>query len=535
MLPGSRFVVFTAAGPCRMTSAAETHTHSHYVSQFELNVVIWCAMSGVIMQALDTTICNVALPYMQGGLSASRDEVTWILTSYIVASAVMTAPVGWLAARFGKKNVLIVSMVGFTVTSMLCGAADSLDEIIVFRLLQGVFGAALSPLSQAVMLDLYPIEKRGQAMATFGIGIMLGPILGPMLGGYLTDLYSWRWVFYVNLPIGVMATAGLWLFFKDTQRDESLRFDWTGFYFMALAVGALQLMLDRGTDKDWFSSTEIVIECTLACLGFYLFLVHMLTAKQTFLQKDVFKDRNFALAQILMFVVGAILLASTALMPPFLQTLANYSVLQSGLLLGPRGLGTIVALMITGRIANHVDPRWQMTLGAAAMTWSLWQMSQWTPSIDNAHLLFVTVVQGFGLGFIFSPLQLVAFATMPGRLRPDGTALMNLVRNIGAAIGISVTTTVLSNSMQAIHSSLTRFATPFNRALGVNAPSLLMTPQLPTGQAMLNGAIEIRAAIEAYANDFLFMFYVALIVFPVIWMIRRPDYSRLGSGNGEGT
>jgi MFS transporter, DHA2 family, multidrug resistance protein len=516
-----------------MTSAAETYTHAHYTSKFELKVVIWCAMSGVIMQALDATICNVALPYMQGGLSASWDEVTWILTSYIVATAVMTAPVGWLAARFGKKNVLIASMIGFTAASMLCGAADTLDEMILFRLLQGVFGAALSPLSQAVMLDLYPIEKRGQAMATFGIGIMVGPILGPLLGGWLTDLYSWRWVFYVNLPFGVIGTVGLWLCFKDSERDSALRFDWSGFLFMALAVGALQLMLDRGNDKGWFSATEIVIECTLAALGFYLFLVHMLTAEKPFLPKQLFADRNFMLSLVLMFVVGAILLASTALMPPFLQVLGGHSVLQTGLLLGPRGLGTIVALMITGRIANHVDPRWQMSIGAVAMAWSLWQMAQWTPSIDDSHLLFVTVVQGFGLGFVFSPLNLVAFATMPGRLRTDASAMMNLIRNIGAAIGISVTTTVLTSSIQAIHAHLTRFATPFNRALGINAEALLYNPQTPMGRAMLNGAIEMRAAVEAYANDFLFMFWITLIVFPVIWLIRRPDYSRLGSSNGK--
>jgi MFS transporter, DHA2 family, multidrug resistance protein len=514
-----------------MTTAAEIYTHSHYTGRFELKIVIWCAMSGVIMQTLDTTICNVALPYMQGGLSASRDEITWVLTSYIVASAVMTAPVGWIAARFGKKNVLIASMLGFTVASMMCGAADSLDEMILFRLLQGVFGAALAPLSQTVMLDLYPPEKRGQAMATFGIGIMMGPILGPMLGGYLTDLYSWRWVFYVNLPFGLLASVGLWLFFKDSDRDSSLKFDWSGFAFMALGVGALQLMLDRGTGEDWFSSTEIVIECTLACFGLYLFLVHMWTAEKTFLQKAIFADRNFMLAQVLMFVVGAVLLASTALMPPFLQTLSGYSVLQSGLLLGPRGLGTIVALLITGRIANHVDPRWQMTVGAAAMAWSLWQMAQWTPSIDQTHLLIVTIIQGFGLGLVFSPLQLVAFATMPGRYRPDGTSLMNLIRNIGAAIGISITTTVLSNSIQAIHSDLTRFASPFNRALGLNAQSMYYNLNLPTGKAMFNGALEIRAAIDAYANDFLFMFWITLIVFPVIWMIRRPDYSKSGGGS----
>ncbi|HUO99432.1 MAG TPA: DHA2 family efflux MFS transporter permease subunit [Rhizomicrobium sp.] len=515
-----------------MTAASETYSHTHYTGRFELTVVVWCAMSGVIMQTLDTTICNVALPYMQGGLSASRDEITWVLTSYIVASAVATAPVGWIAARFGKKNVLIAAMLGFTLTSMLCGLADSLDEMIAFRLLQGVCGAALAPLSQTVMLDLYPIEKRGQAMATFGIGIMLGPILGPMLGGYLTDMYNWRWVFYVNLPFGLAAAAGLWLFFKDDKSDSTLKFDWLGFGFMALGVGALQLLLDRGTTKDWFSSTEIVVECALACFGLYLFLVHMLTAENTFLQKAVFKDRNFVLGLFLMFIVGAVLLASTALMPPYLQNLGGHSVLQTGLLLGPRGLGTIVALSITGRIANHVDPRWQMTLGATAMAWSLWQMATWTPSIDDAHLLFVTVVQGFGLGFIFSPLNLVSFATMPGRYRADGTSILNLVRNIGAAIGISITTTVLSDSVQAIHAHLTRFATPFNRALGVNAPSLFFNPQLPTTRAMLNGAIEIRAATEAFANDFLFMFWISLIAFPLIWLIRRPAYSMIG-GNGK--
>ncbi len=512
-----------------MTPPAETYTHGHYASKFELSVVIMCAMAGVMMQALDTTICNVALPYMQGGMSASRDEITWVLTSYIVASAVMTAPVAWIATRFGKKNVLIVSMMGFTIASMLCGAAETLTEMVFFRVVQGVFGAALAPVSQTVMLDLYPPEKRGQAMATFGIGIMLGPILGPMLGGWLTDAYSWRWVFYVNLPFGVAATAGLWLFFKDTEHDAKLKFDWSGFAFMALGVGALQLMLDRGTDNDWFSSTETIVECTLACLGLYLVTVHMLTAKNTFLQKAIFTDRNFVLGQVLMFVVGAVLLASTALMPPFLQTLAGYSALDSGLLLGPRGFGTIVALMLTGRLANHVDPRFLLTIGAAAMSWSLWEMAHWTPSIDAYHLLFVTVIQGFGLGFVFSPLQLVAFATMPGRLRTDGTATMNLVRNIGAAIGISVTTTVLSHSVQAIHSTLTRFATPFNRALGVNAPSMLLNPQMPMGRAALNGAIEIRSAIDAFANDFLFMFWITLIVFPVIWLIRRPDYSRSGN------
>ena len=510
-----------------MTAKAEIYLHEHY-DKFELRVVVICAMAGTLMQMLDTTICNVALPYMQGGLSASRDEITWVLTSYIVAAAIMTAPVGWLAARFGKKNVLIVSLIGFTIASMLCGMAESLTEMIVFRLLQGVFGAALAPLSQSIMLDLYPPEKRGQAMAIFGTGIMLGPILGPALGGYLTDTYSWHWVFYVNVPFGLIAITGIWLFFKDTVRNALLKFDWSGFTFMALGVGALQLMLDRGTTKDWFSAPEIVLECALAGLGFYLITVHMLTAKNTFIQRGIFADRNFVASQFLMFVVGATLLASTALMPPYLQTLSGHSVMETGFLLAPRGLGVIVAMFLVGRMSNYVDPRILMTIGASAVSWSLWKMSLWTPSVDNFHLLSTTIIQGFGVGMVFTPNQLVAFATLPGRLRTDGTSVMNLVRNIGSAIGISVTTTVLSNSMQAIHSQLAAYATPFNRALGLNAPSLLYDLQLPSGRAMFNGAIQIRAAIGAYANDFLFMFYVALITFPLIWLMHRPAYSSSG-------
>jgi DHA2 family multidrug resistance protein len=240
------------------------HSADAYESKLELVIVIAAAMTGLFMQTLDSTIANVALPYMQGSLQASRDQITWVLTSYIVAAAIMTAPVGWIASRFGKRNFLVVCLGGFTLASMMCGMAQSLDQMILFRLLQGAFGAGLSPLSQAVMLDLYPPQKRGNIMALWGIGVMLGPILGPTLGGYLTDAYNWRWVFYVNVPFGIASIAGVWFFFKDSPKDEGLRFDWFGFGALALGLGALQLMLDRGTGQDWFGSVEIVIEALLA-------------------------------------------------------------------------------------------------------------------------------------------------------------------------------------------------------------------------------------------------------------------------------
>jgi DHA2 family multidrug resistance protein len=500
------------------------HGHEHY-DRPQLIIVVMCSMAGTLMQALDTTIANVALPYMGGSLSASQDQITWVLTSYIVAAAVMTAPVGWLAARFGKKSILLISMIGFTIASMLCGAATDLSEIVVFRLLQGVFGAALAPLSQAVMIDLYPIEKRAQVMAIWGIGIMLGPILGPTLGGFLTDYYSWRWVFYVNAPFGIAATLGLWLVFKDTHRNDSLKFDWSGFGFIALAMGSLQLMLDRGNTQDWFGSTEIVVYAVLTGLGLFLFLVHMATAEKPFLPRAMFKDRNFTSSSVVMFVVGAVLLASSALMPPYLQTLGGYSVLQTGLLLGPRGFGTIAAMLLVGKFGNKADPRVLMSIGTACVAFSLWQMAQWTPSIAFNELLVVSIIQGFGFGMVFSPLNLVAFATLPGQFRTDGSAFANLIRNVGSAVGVSISVVILTNSMQAIRADLTRFATPFNRGLGVNAESMYMNLQLPTGQQMLNGLISVRAAIDSYANDFLAMALLSLLMFPLIWTMQRPSFT----------
>jgi len=508
-----------------MRVEAAGHSAEAYDSKFELTVVLMCSMAGTLMQALDTTIANVALPYMQGSLQASRDQITWVLTSYIIAAAIMTAPVGWIASRFGKKNFALVALAGFTITSMLCGAAQTLDQMILFRLLQGAFGAALSPLSQAIMLDLYPPQKRGNIMAIWGMGVMVGPILGPTLGGYLTDTFDWRWVFYVNVPFGIAAVTGIFFFFKDSPRDRNMRFDWSGFAFLALGLGALQLMLDRGTNKAWFESTEIIVEALIAGIGIYLFLVHMLTARAPFIPPAIFKDRNFTSALFMMFVVGAIMLASSALLPPFLQNLGGYTVTDTGLLMAPRGIGTMIAMMFAGRTAMRFDPRIVMTIGTVLLEWSMWDMSGWTPQIGISQLVIVSVVQGFGMGFVFVPLQLVAFATLPGFLRTDGTALMNLVRNIGSAIGVSVTTTVLDWSVQMNHSLLSHIATPFNRALGQNGASLMMNPQLPMGLATLNHMIEMRSEVAAFQNDFLFMFYICLPAIAIVWLMQRPQFA----------
>jgi DHA2 family multidrug resistance protein len=492
-------------------------------SKFDLRVVMICAMAGTLMQGIDSTIANVALPYMQGSLAASRDQITWVLTSYIVSAAVMTTPVGWLASRYGRKRFLILSIVGFTLTSMLCGAAQTLEQMIFFRFLQGCFGASLSPLAQSIMFDLYPPQKRGSVMAIWGIGVMVGPILGPTLGGYLTEMYDWRWVFYVNLPIGIASVTGLWLFFRDTRHDTSLKFDWFGFALLASGIASLQLMLDRGTTKDWFSSPEILIEALVAGLGIYLFVVHLLMGKGTFIQAEVFKDRNFLSAMALMFVLGMITLASSALLPPYLQNLGGYSVTDTGLLMAPRGIGTMVAMVAAGQMAMRVDARLIMAIGIALLAWSLFQMSQWMPNVPWQWLALTTVIQGIGMGLVFVPMSLVAFATLAAKLRTDGSALINLIRNIGAAMGVSVTTTILANGIQIAHAQLAQHANPFNRALGVNAPSMDWNLGLPAGAAQIDGVIQTNAQLIAYADDFFFMFLLSLAGLVVVALIKRPD------------
>ena len=319
-------------------------------------LITLCVMMGNLMQSLDASIANVSLPYMQGSLSTSAEEITWVLTSYVIAAAIMTAPVGWLAVRFGRKNLHVVCMAGFVVASMLCGMADTLQQMVVFRFLQGMCGAALVPLSQATMLDIYPFERRAQAMAIFGMGVMVGPITGPTLGGYLTEVYNWRYVFYVNLPFGILAVTGLLIFLPKAAPRSELRFDWTGFTVLAMGVAGLQLMLDRGETQDWFSSREIIVEAVLAGLGIYLFVVHMFTAKRPFLPPGLFKDRNFVCGVSMVFCTATIMLASSALMAPYLESLAGYPVEMAGLSMAPRGIGTMIGMQVASRLSKHGGP-----------------------------------------------------------------------------------------------------------------------------------------------------------------------------------
>ena len=479
-------------------------------------------MVATLMQALDTTIANVALPYMQGSLLTTADQITWVLTSYIVAAAIMTSPVGWLSARFGRKNFFIVCLAGFTLASMLCGVAQSLTQMVAFRLLQGIFGAALVPLSQATILDLYPVEQRGSAMAMWGMGVMVGPILGPTLGGYLTEVYDWRWVFFINLPFGVLAIAGLWLFLKDEKRVGATGFDWTGFLVLSMGIGALQMLLDRGGELDWFASNEVWLELALAGLGLYLFVVHAVLAERPFISPRIFMDVNFASGFAMMFAVGMVLLASSALLAPYLQTLGGYPVREAGLLMVPRGLGTMFAMMVAGRLASRVDPRFLMALGIGALAYSFWEMGGWTPDVQPFTLSWVTAIQGFGLGFVFIPLQVVAFATLPAQFRTDGAALFSLVRNVGSAIGVSVASFMLAQNTQIVHAQISEGLTGFNRMLQTGGAYLMWNTATAHGRMSLNAEVSRQALAIAYTDDFKLMFWVSLPTALLLLLMRRP-------------
>ena len=474
-------------------------------------------MLATVMQVLDMTIANVALPHMQGNLSATQDQIAWVLTSYIIAAAIMTPPTGFLAARFGRKRLFIGAVAGFTVASMLCGAATSLPELVFFRMLQGMFGAGLVPLSQAVLLDAYPRERHGTAMALWGIGVMVGPILGPTLGGYLTEYYSWRWVFYINLPFGLLALAGILAFVPESERDRQRPFDVFGFVLLSLGIGALQLMLDRGQSEDWFASTEILVEASLSALFLYMFLVHMFTAKRPFIEPGLFRDRNFAIGLFMIFILGIILLSTITLLPPYLQQLMGYPVITTGLVLAPRGVGTMTSMILVGLLNTRVDVRAMILAGLVLTTFSLWEMTGFNLEVSTWTLVYTGFVQGIGIGLLFVPLSTLAFSTLAAHYRNEGTAMFSLMRNLGSSIGISIMITFLGQQIQINHSVLAENITPFNPLL-TGAMSLNNT----AGLMAINNEVTRQAASIAYLTDFRVMMFITLFTIPLLIFLRTP-------------
>jgi MFS transporter, DHA2 family, multidrug resistance protein len=456
---------------------------------------------------------------MQGSLSASQDQINWVLTSYIVAAAIMTAPVGWIANRFGRKRIFIICAAGFTVASVLCGLAQDINQMVLFRLLQGMFGAALVPLSQAVMLDSYALHERAKAMSIWGMGVMLGPIMGPSLGAWLTETYSWHWVFFVNLPFGVVTVLGLLAFMDETRADRNLRFDWFGFAALALGIGAMQLALDRGEQLGWLESNEIIAEIIVSIIGFYYFFAHSLTTEKPFIQFAIFKDRNFVGGCVFMIVMGLVLFSTMALASPYLQNVIGYPIITAGLLLASRGCGTFVAMMLVGRLMRYIEARTLIISGLSLTCLSLFYMTGWTDQTGVPEIVTLSVVQGFGFGLVFVPLSTVAFLTLPNHLRTDGTSMLTLLRNVASSIGISVVIAQLTEGSRRVYAVLNEHITPFNHAMQMPDVRSIINMSTDSGRALADLMLNLQAQIIAFSQDYQMVMFFTLFTIPLALMI----------------
>ncbi len=490
-------------------AAANAHPH-----RAALTIAVTLA---TMLQSIDTTIATVALPHIGGSMGATLVQMDWVLTSYIVAAAIATPLSGWLAGRFGRKQVLVVAVIGFTVSSALCGLAQSIWQIVLFRLLQGGFSAALVPLSQAVLLDIYPPEEHGRAMALWGQGVVFGPMIAPVLGGWLTNNYTWRWVFYINVPFGILSALGIMLYMRETEKRRST-FDFFGFATLGLAVGALQIFLDRGSLKDWFGSPEIWIEAGLALLGLYWFLVHTFTTREPFISPKLFRDRNFTTGNVLMLIISMVLFATIALLPPLLQDLLGYPVLTAGIAMAPRGIGSFVAMFLAGRLIGRADPRLLIGTGLGMAVWSLWAMAHYFSTQMPPWLIWgVTFMQGLGIGLTYVTMTTITFTTLASHERSEGTSFFNLVRNIGASVGISATSALITRNRQVIHQSLVSHIVPYGGQLRLQAPFSFTSV---AGLSALNRVVTQQATMIAYNDDFMLMCLMTAALLPLLLLLR---------------
>ncbi|MCB2074622.1 MAG: DHA2 family efflux MFS transporter permease subunit [Novosphingobium sp.] len=471
------------------------------------------------MTQLDATIANVALPHMQASTSASREQITWVLTSYIIMAAMFTPLSGWLATRFGQKNVMVVSISGFTIASLLCGLAANFEQLIAFRLLQGMMGAALLPISQAILLDINPPERHGSAMAVWGMGAVLGPIIGPVLGGYLTDYLSWRWVFFINLPFGLIAAVGQMLYMRENRAERPMRLDLTGFFLLALSVGTFQLVLDRGQVLDWYQSREIWVETIVSATAFYLFIVHTLTARHPFVNLKLFRDSNYLLGNLFAFILGGLLYGTMALTPPLLAELMGYPIKLVGLVSAPRGIAMMIFMLIAGRLTGLIDSRWLIMSGLVLSAISMWILSGISLEMDSSLIVIAGIVHGIGAAIMFVPIATVVFKTIPAKYRNEASAVSSLIRNMSGAIWISVLHTMTIRNAATVQSHLVETVRPDNPVLELKLPDM----DFGSADTIAGMAVEIlrQALMASYANTFWMLFLACMLATPLVLLLRR--------------
>lgn len=493
---------------------------THEISKTQRWLITFAVMSATLMQIIDTTIVNVALPHMQGALNTSPDQITWVLTSYLVASAIFMPLTGYLTDKFGRKNYMLLSIGGFVLASILCGMATSITQIVAFRLLQGIFGAALVPLSQTILTDTFPPEERGNAMAIWGVGVMVGPVLGPTLGGYLTEVASWRWNFYINIPIGILSLFIAWKVLPDTTR-KARSMDWLGLLLISVAIGATQYLFDRGNRADWFNANEIRIAALLAIGGLVGFIVNGYYQKsKSVFDLRIFKDRNFVVSSTLLALFGMGLFGGMVLLPLMLEGLFSYPVMTSGFMMAPRGITAMISMFFVGKFMNYLDTRLIIIIGTLLCAAGTFPGTQYTTVLNTWWIIWPLLLQGLGLGMVFVPLSAVAFSTLPATMRAEASGLFSLLRTLGSSIGISVVITVFTRHTQIAWNHLGTFIQPYNPAVSEYLHRLHLSPHQPLASILLGSELAKQAQMVAFADVYAFIAWSFILMLPLIFLIK---------------
>jgi len=483
-------------------------------------------MLATFMEVLDTSVANVALPHIAGNLSATTEESTWVLTSYLVSNAIILPATNWLGRFFGRKRFLVICIIIFTLSSALCGAAASLGMLIVARILQGAGGGALQPIAQAVLMESFPPEKRGSAMAVFGMGVVVAPIIGPTLGGWITDNYSWRWIFYINIPVGILAVIMANMFIEDPpyiRNQRPGRIDRLGFALMALGLGTLQLVLDKGQEEDWFSSSLITAAVIFTAIALIAFVIWELFTKEPIVDLRVLKNRNFTVGTCIMTVMGIVLYGTIALLPLFLQTLLGYPALQSGMAVSPRGFGSIASMILVGRLIGKIDGRYLVMFGFLVLGYATWMFSDINLTISSSSITWPNVISGFAMGFIFVPLTTMAMGTLPNEQMGNASGVFNLMRNTGGSLGIAAMTTMLARGSQIHQATLVQNVNPYNPVLQERVQELAGTGAMGTQQAYgaINAMVARQAEVLSYIDNFRMLAFLCAVCVPAAFLFKR--------------
>ena len=505
-----------------MTAAAAAGSPAPPITGLRLKLVTISLILAPLVQVFDTTIVSIALRQMQGALSATQDQIAWVLTSYLITLTVMTPLWGALGGIFGRKPLLLISIVGFTFFALMCGVSSTLDEILIYRALQGFFGAALLPLAMSALLSIYPRSEFGTAMAWWGVGVMFGPVFGPTVGGYVTEYLDWRWAFFLNLPVGCLAFVMVLVMLPRAGNRPRRPFNYFGFLTLAVAIAAIQFILDRGQRLDWFQSSLVVTLALVAFAALWLFVVNSFTAKTPFIDPLIFADRNYVGGTVLRTLFGVLLFGSLILLPPFVQEMGGYSVLDAGFIMAPRGFGTMVGSLFIGRVIRYVDPRKVIGIAMVVIAGTMWELSTFTEDIDRLQITLNGFAQGMGFAGFMVPLNAVAFSTLPDDQRDAGTSFYSLLNNVGRSIGIAIFSTYLAWASQTNRAILNENISPLNPALKhLNLPDAWNLAEA-VGLANLERLVARQGKLVAYIHDFELLAIAIAVCIPILFFMNNP-------------